>query len=170
MSPVFYVCGRGFLWLIWGQGNEGPQPPHSLIQTRSCFLGRAWPGCAGPHGSQERGVWRLGRAGVHRHTYMQGHREVGTEHFRDMGVRGVPTHLLMHPTPSLGWWSPPGWNPAAAAFPACPLAWCGQLQALGWLRVHHPLAAFDILAEPSSCPGKLVFFQPKTTTNLPGWF
>lgn len=169
MSPVVYVCGRGFLWLIWGQGNEGPQPPHSLIQTRSCFLGRACQAVLVPMALKRDRCGDLG-AQECTDTQRQGHREVWTEHFRDMELRGVPTHLLMNPAPSLGCWSPPDWSPAAAAFPVCPLAWCGQLQALGWLRVHHPLAAFDILAEPSSCPGKLVFFQPKTTTNLPGWF
>lgn len=30
---------------------------------------------------------------------MQGLREVGTQDFRDVGVRGVPTHLLIHHTP-----------------------------------------------------------------------
>lgn len=43
-----------------------------------------------------------------RDTHMQGYgdagtQEVRTEDFRDMGVRGVLTHLLIHPTPLLGW-------------------------------------------------------------------
>lgn len=42
MSPIFYVSGRGFLWL--GQGNEGPSPhtPLSRLDLASwAELGQA---------------------------------------------------------------------------------------------------------------------------------
>lgn len=177
MSQIFYVPGRGFLGLVWGQGNEGLQP---LIQTISCFLGRAWPGCAGPHGLQESGMWRLRGAGTHicRDMEMQGHREVGTQDFRDMGVRGVLTHLLMHFTPLPGSWSPPSWHSLAAAFPACPLAGCGQLQAPRWLRATPSVAEGP---SPRSSPGDfgrakqlpweiVFFFQLKPLLIFPDGF
>lgn len=38
-----------------------------------------------------------------RGTHMQGYGDAGTQDFRDVGVRGVPTHLLIHRTPLLRW-------------------------------------------------------------------
>lgn len=176
------MCLAESSWGLSGdKGMRGLSPLSRLDPASWAELGQAVlvPMAHKRVGCGDLGMQGCRSAGTHicRDMEMQEHREVRTQDFRDMGVRGVPTHLLMHFTPLPGWWSPPSWHSLAAAFPACLLAGCGQLQVPGWLRATpgvaegpSPRSSLGHFGRAKQLPREIVFFQLKPLLIFPDGF